>query len=162
NVALVEEGTVTCAAVGFGVTGEIVFAEKGGGTWSRTQAGQRRAATSAASNAIWIDGKTERAADVVRNAALMNRWDVWQFSSTISYAYLATVRISGILHFCPPSIPPYGSVHISAGCLIAAESGAIVVNADTGAPWNLQTRSLMLASTPELSRQLLDLVDCSV
>jgi myo-inositol-1(or 4)-monophosphatase len=157
NVAFVEGGIVTCAAVGFGVTGEIVFAEKGRGAWSRTQAGQRPASASSGSNAIWIDGKTERGANVVRNAALMKRWYVWQFSSTISYAYLATGRISGILHFCTPSIPPYGSVHISAGCLIGAEAGAIVVDADTGAPWNIQTRSLMLAATPELAGQLLEL-----
>jgi myo-inositol-1(or 4)-monophosphatase len=157
NVALVEDGIVTCAAVGFGMTGEIVFAEKGGGAWSRTRAGQRPATPSSASNAIWIDGKTERGANVARNAALMKRWYVWQFSSTISYAYLATGRISGILHFCNPSIPPYGSVHISAGCLIAAEAGAIVADADTGAPWNIHTRSLMLAATPELADQLLEL-----
>jgi myo-inositol-1(or 4)-monophosphatase len=157
NVALVENGTVTCAAVGFGMTGEIVFAEKGRGAWSRTQAGERPASTSAASNAIWIDSKTERGANVARNAALMKRWYVWQFSSTLSYAYLATGRIAGILHFCNPAIPPYGSVHISAGCLIASESGAMVLDADTGAPWNLQTRSLMLAATPELGQQLLGL-----
>ncbi len=157
NIALVENGIVTSAAVGFGVTGEIVFAEKGGGAWSRTQAGERPALASDASSAIWIDGKSERAANVARNASLMKRWYVWQFSSTISYAYLATGRLSGILHFGSPSIPPYGSVHIAAGCLIAAESGAIVVDADTAAPWNLKTRSLMLAATPELAEQLLDL-----
>jgi myo-inositol-1(or 4)-monophosphatase len=157
NIALVEDGVVTTAAVGFGMTGQIVFAEKGHGAWSRTATGDRRSAASAGSNAIWIDGKTERAANIARNATLMKRWYVWQFSSTLSYAYVATGRISGILHFCNPSPPPYGSVHISAGCLIAAESGAIVVDADTGTPWNLQTRSLMLAATPELARDLLDL-----
>jgi fructose-1,6-bisphosphatase/inositol monophosphatase family enzyme len=134
--------------------------EKGRGAWLRTQTGERPASTSAASNAIWIDSKTERGANVARNAALMKCWYVWQFSSTLSYAYLATGRIAGILHFCSPTIPPYGSVHISAGCLIAAEAGALVVDADTAAPWNLQTRSLMLAATPELGRQLLDLA-CS-
>src|SRR5262245_59133290 len=87
NVALVENGTVTCAAVGFGVTKEIVFAEKGGGAWSRTAEDDRPASASASSNAIWIDSKTERGANVARNAALTKRWYVWQFSSTIAYAY---------------------------------------------------------------------------
>ena len=106
-------GVVTTAAVGFGMTGQIVFAEKGHGAWSRTANGDRRSSASAGSNAIWIDGKTERAANIARNATLMKRWYVWQFSSTLSYAYVATGRIPGILHFCNPSPPPHGSVHIS-------------------------------------------------
>ena len=156
NVALVENGVVTAAAVGLGVNKEIVYAEKGRGAWLRTAAGERPATASPASNAIWIDGKTERAANVVRNAILSKRWYVWQFSSTISYAYLATGRVAGLMHFCSPSVPLFGSVHISAGCLIAVESGATVVDADTGTPWGLHTRSLVV-STSDLARDLVAL-----
>ena len=155
NIALVEDGVVTVAAVGIGVTGEIVFAEKGQGAWARTRAGDRRTSTSVASDAIWIgDVKTERGPGVVRQAMLAKRWYVWQFTSTISYAYLATGRLAGILHFCSPAIPPHGSVHISAGCLIAEEAGATVVDLDTGNPWNLRTRSIVLAATAELAQDL--------
>jgi myo-inositol-1(or 4)-monophosphatase len=157
NVSFVEQGTVTCAAVGFGMTGEIVFAEKGRGTWARTTAGERRVSASDNSNAIWIDGETERAAKASRDAILTKRWYVWMFSSSLSYAYLATGRLSGILHFCDPLGSPFGSVHIAAGCLIAAESGAIVVDVDSGEPWTLRTRALMVAATPELARDLLGL-----
>ena len=158
NIALVENSVVTVAAVGFGMTGEVVYAEKGHGAWSRTAAGDRRTSTSVANDTIWIgDVKTERGPNVVRQAMLLKCWYVWQFTSTISYAYLATGRIAGILHFCNPAIPPYGSVHIAAGCLIAEEAGATVLDIDMETPWNIHTRSLMLGATPALARDLLAL-----
>ena len=158
NIALVEDGTVTAAAVGIGMTGEILFAEKGRGTKSRRGGVERRVSASDESNALWIDGNSERAANITRELILTRRWYLWQFSSTVSYAYLASGRIAGILHFgnAPPA---YGSVHKAAGCLIAAESGAVVLDADSGKPGSLHTSSTILAATPRLASELLTLTD---
>jgi myo-inositol-1(or 4)-monophosphatase len=153
NIAFVDRGVVTAAAIGVGRTGEILFAEEGSGAWMRTAMGDRRISAADHSNTIWIDGKTERAAETVRRAMLLKRWYVWMFSSTVSYAYLACGRISGILHFGLPASARYGSVHTAAGCFIAGEAGALVTDLD-GAPWNLETCSFLLAATPALHREL--------
>ena len=47
-------------------------------------------------------------------------------------------------------------VHTTAGCLLAAEDGALVSDI-TGRPWTLDTRQLLTAATPELQADLLDL-----
>ena len=157
NIALVENGEVTVAAVGVGKTGEILFAEKGAGGWIRTAHGERRLSVSDRSNAIWIDGGP-RAADVVRQALLRKRWYVWMYSTALSLAHLADGRISGILHLGPPRTVRTGSVHFAAGCLVASEAGAVVMDLETGQPWDLHTRSYLLASTSEVQEELISLL----
>jgi len=157
NIALVENEEVTVAAVGVGGTDEILFAEKGAGGWIRTATGERRLSVSDRSNAIWIDGGA-RVADVLRQAILLKRWYVWMYSTTLSLAHLADGRISGILHLGPPRIIRAGSVHFAAGCLVASEAGAVVLDLETGQPWDLSTRSYLLASTPAMQKELLQLV----
>jgi myo-inositol-1(or 4)-monophosphatase len=157
NIAFVDGGAVTCAAIGVGLTEEILFAEAGSGAWMRTAAGDRKISVSDQSNTIWIDGRNEWAADTVRRAMLLKRWYVWMFSSTVAYTYLASGRISGILHFGLPSSVQHGSVHTAAGCFIAGEAGARVTDIDSGKPWNLQTRSFLLAATDGLHQELLSL-----
>lgn len=125
NVALVEDGDVTAAAIGIGRSEEILYAEKGkGGFIFRTAGGERRLSVSDRSNAIWIDGGP-RVADVLRQAVLAKRWYVWMYSTTLSFAHLADGRITGILHLGPPRIPRAGSVHFAAGCLVASEAGPL-------------------------------------
>src|SRR6185436_10109249 len=70
NIALVENGEVTVAAIGVGKTREVLYAERGQG--ARLQSGPNDApiATNGQTNTIWIDGKTERAADVLKRAVL--------------------------------------------------------------------------------------------
>ena len=154
NIALVDSGAVTAAAIGVGRTREILFAEEGWGAWMRTAAGDARISVSDGSNTLWIDGRTERAADTMRRAMLMNRWYVWTFSSSVAYAYLACGRIAGILHFGLPSSNSYGSVHTAAGCFVARQAGALVTDVDTGEPWNLETRSFLIAATRPLHQDL--------
>lgn len=158
NIALVENGQVTAAAIGVGKSDEILFAEKGVGAWIRTSSGDRRLAVSDRSNAIWIDGGP-RAADIVRQAMLLKRWYVWMYSTTLSLAHLADGRIAGILHLGPPRVPRAGSVHFAAGCLVAAEAGAVVMDLETGQPWDLLTRSYLLASTPQVQQELMNLLN---
>lgn len=160
NIALVESGDVTVAAVGVGKSDEILFAEKGAGGWIRTPGGERRLSVSDRSNAIWIDGGA-RAANVLHQASLLNRWYVWLYSTTLSLAHLADGRIAGILHLGSPRVVRAGSVHFAAGCLVASEAGAIVMDLETGRPWDLLTRSYLLASTPEMKEELMKLFAAS-
>jgi myo-inositol-1(or 4)-monophosphatase len=162
NIALVKDGEVTLAAVGIGTTGEILWAEKGQGTRLRLEGADRRIAAEDSSNIVWIDGNTLEAANAVRQTILSNRWFVWKFSSTLSYAYVACGRIAGAIQFSSNSYPqPLGSVHTAAGCFIARESGAIVTDTLDGSPWQLGTRSFLIAATARLHQELSELISQS-
>jgi len=156
NVALVEEGVVSVAAVAAGRTGEILWAERAQGAWSHAAAGDRSISVGDTSHAIWIDGSSEHAANVVRRAMLRRRWYVWQYSSTVSYLQLALGRIAGIIHFFPRVAP----LHTAAGTLVAAEAGAVVTDLD-GRPWCLASTGLVLAATAELHRELREIVEAA-
>ncbi len=159
NIALVEEGEVTAAAVAFGTTDEILWAEKGRGAQLRKGGTDRSIAVQDSSNIVWIDGNTEQAADVVRQTMLSNRWYVWKFSTTLAYAYVACGRIAAAIQFSSGSqVQPIGSVHSSAGCFIAREAGAIVTDLHDGSPWKLESRSFMIAATAKLHQELSDIV----
>lgn len=155
NIALVEHGEVTAAAVAFGTTGEILWAEKGRGAQLRKEGTDRRIAAADSSNIVWIDGNTEEAANTVRQAMLHDRWYVWKFSSTLSYAYVACGRIAAAIQFSSTlEVQPIGSVHSSAGCFIAREAGAIVTDLQDGSLWQLGTRSFLIAATAKLHHEL--------
>jgi len=157
NIALAEKGKVTVAAVAIGRSGEILFAEAGHGAWLRTAEGDRPIKTSEDSNTIWIGTQTELGANVVRNALLLRRWYVWQFSSSVGYPYLAAGRIAGIIHLSPS----LSAVHTAAGCFIAGEAGAVVTDLDSGGPWTLATRAFLLGATPIIHDELKELVEGS-
>jgi myo-inositol-1(or 4)-monophosphatase len=155
NIALVEDGEVTLAAIGIGTTGEILWAEKGRGAQLRKDGTDRGIAAQDSSNIVWFDGSTEQAANAVREAMLSNRWYVWKFSSTLSYAYVACGRIAAAVQFSSRSqVQPMGSVHTAAGCFVSREAGAIVTDLEDGGSWQLGTRSHLIAATPNLHREL--------
>jgi fructose-1,6-bisphosphatase/inositol monophosphatase family enzyme len=157
NIALVENGIVTLAAVTIGGSGELLYAEKGHGTRMLTAAGESTAGVRADSNAILVNGKSERAAKVIHNALSLKRWYVWAFGSSVWYAYLAAGRIAGLIHFMA-STEANASVHTAAGALVAAEAGAIVTDLDTQGEWRIDTRSFLVASSRALHDELRDLV----
>lgn len=66
NIALVENGAVSLAAIGIGMTREILFAETGQGAQMRLNGTDRPVAVSDSSNTVWIHGITQEAADSVR------------------------------------------------------------------------------------------------
>lgn len=154
NVALVEDGAVTVGVVGVGKSDEIAWAERGRGAHVRTARGERSLQASVQSDTVWFGGREPHAAEIVRNAMLESRWYTWQFSSTLAYVYLAGGRIAGIVHVGT------SPVHIAAGCLLAAESGALVTDLD-GRPWTVARRGVIAAATPELHRELCALVERS-
>lgn len=154
NVALVEDGEVTVAAVAVGRSDEVVWAERGRGAWLRSAAGDRAVQAATHSDTVWFSGREPHAAEMVRNAIVEARWYVWSFSSTLSYAWLATGRIAGIVHVAT------SPVHIAAGCLLAAEAGAIVTGLD-GRPWSVERSGVLAAASPALHAELRALVERS-
>jgi myo-inositol-1(or 4)-monophosphatase len=162
NIALVEDGDVTVAAIGIGKSGEVLYAERGCGARSLAEGADRPITAEDSSQTIWIDGRTEQAASVVKSALLLKRWYVMQFPSSLAYAYLACGRIAGALQFQSNSPVPYGSVHAAAGCLVAREAGAIIRDLDDGTPWTLSTRSFVMAASTELCEDLSRLVSATV
>jgi fructose-1,6-bisphosphatase/inositol monophosphatase family enzyme len=190
NIALVERGEVTVAAIAVGRSGEVLYAERGGGAWlvtdgcatridhpnrragdMRTATGgdlpaespptTHRAATSDASNVVWIHGRGPLFVDFARAIWGDDRWFVWTFTSTVSYAYLAAGRIAGIVHLGARIGGAGPPVHTAAGCLVVQEAGATITDAETGHPWTLASRTFIAASTPRLHTQLAALVEKS-
>jgi fructose-1,6-bisphosphatase/inositol monophosphatase family enzyme len=182
NIALVEHGEVTAAAIGIGRSNEVLYAEKNGGAWLITddvatraehpnrragdigivtadatllepEAASRRVSALDTSNVVWIHGRGRAFADFASTIWSDDRWFVWAFSSTVSYAYLAQGRIAGIVHASSPGKhePP---VHTAAGCLVVQEAGATITDADTGGDWTLATRSFVIGATPQLHCEL--------
>src|SRR3974390_2966487 len=115
----------------------------------RTERGESALRASIDSNMVDIEGggTSNYAAAVMRDALLCRRWYICLLNSTISYAYVATGRLAGVINFGIPSTNAYGSVHTAAGCLVAAEAGAIVTDLDTRGEWTVRTQSLMIAAT---------------
>lgn len=157
NIALVEDGRVTVAAVAIGGSGEVMFAEKGNGAWLRTKEGDRPITPSEESNTLWIGTHTEQGANVVRNAMLLKRWYIMQAPTSLGYPYVAAGRISGLIHMSPK----LSSVHTAAGCFLAEEAGAVVTGVETGKPWKIGNAMYLLAATPILHKELMELVNGS-
>lgn len=156
NVSLVENDRVTVAAIGLGRTGEVMYAEQGAGAHVRFNGNDRKLSVSDSSNTLWLSGRGEQAANLVRSAMVLRKWYIWQFSSSISYPYVAAGRISGLVHYSNHLT----SVHTAAGCFVAEQAGALVTNVN-GSPWDLEDRNYILASTPELQEVLIELITSS-
>lgn len=159
NIALVEQNEVTSAVVAIGGTGEVLYAERGTGAWSWGENGDEPIGPTDSSDTVWIDGRTDAAADVVRAVLMRRRWYVMQFASSVAYAFVACGKISAALQVPSKSpVPPYGSVHTAAGCFLAREAGAIVTDLQTGAPWRLASASFLVAANEGLSEDLRQIV----
>jgi fructose-1,6-bisphosphatase/inositol monophosphatase family enzyme len=90
---------------------------------------------------------------------LSRRWYVWQFSSSVAYAYVACGRIGAAIQFNPKTtVEPFGSVHSAAGCFIAREAGAIVTDIYDGKPWKITSPSFLIAATPALHQELSEII----
>ena len=160
NVALVENGIVTVAAVAVGKTGEIVYGEQGHGARIRSSAGENIINANAQSNMVWMEGGSQHAAAAIHTAILRRRWYVCVFPSSVFGAYAAMGRVAAVVRI-GLTVPPsgMGSVHWAASCFLAAEAGAIVTDLDTHRNWTFKTRSFVLAASRELHDELCDVVE---
>ena len=162
NVALVEDGQVTVAAVGDGGLNERFVAERGHGAFRITADGQTRLTASDASLVIGVsvsaserDNAHRHSAEFLREAVLANRWDIRVLGTTGAFAYIAAGRIAGHLLFGLSS-----PVHTAAGCLLAEEAGALVTDL-CGNPWTVETRALLAAASPAIQASVLELLAAS-
>lgn len=76
NIALVENGEVTAAAIGVGKTGELLYAEKGAGAWllgAHSDGEAQRIAPSDHSSTIWVGGRRQPFADFAHHLAVLDR-----------------------------------------------------------------------------------------
>ena len=156
NLALVENGEITVAVVGDASTGEISFAEWGGGAWVLREGAGRRVTTSAQSRTTVIedgrcrDARRERAARYTAAAIRADRWDLRSLGTSLSLPYVAAGRIAAYVLFW------VSVVHIAAGSLLAAEAGACVSDID-GQPWTIESDSIVASAGPALHQELLTL-----
>jgi myo-inositol-1(or 4)-monophosphatase len=157
NLALVRDGEPVLAVIGDPSTDELLVAAKGGGAWALgREGGARRLRADATTDMVVVeDGKPtgsrrEAAAEFFAAVVRANRWDLHALSSTISAAYVAAGRVSAYACFFVTS------VHTAAGVLLASEAGATVSDVD-GAPWTLDSDSLLLAADTTLHADLLAL-----
>lgn len=159
NVALAEGGRVTVAAVGDGGTGARYVAERGRGAYRVTSAGLVRLRASAETLILNVSAGAskpgihqQQGARFIQAAILADRWEVRMLATTAAFAYLAAGKVAANVLFRLSS-----PVHSAAGCLLAEEAGALVTDLH-GQPWTLETRALLMAATPELHRELRDLL----
>jgi myo-inositol-1(or 4)-monophosphatase len=159
NIALVEDGQVTVAAVGDGGTGSRYIAERGRGAYEVVRNGPVQIQVDPTSPIVSFSAGISKpgmphdaGAGFARAAVLADRWELRMLSSTISFAYLASGRIAA--YYLPVLSSP---VHVAAGSLLAEEAGAIVTDR-TGVPWTVAAQSILASATPEMLRELIDLI----
>jgi myo-inositol-1(or 4)-monophosphatase len=159
NIALVEDGEVTAAAIGDGTSADVYLAERGQGAWILDVADLRSIRVGDSSPILWVDPAdktmgpwTAHAAEFLRLALLRDRWYLWLLGTTLSFAWLAKGSVVGVIYFHMNA-----PLHCAAGCLVAGEAGAVVTDI-AGAPWSLQSRTFLAASSPALHEDLLALI----
>jgi myo-inositol-1(or 4)-monophosphatase len=159
NIALVQDGQLTVAAVGDGGTGERFVAERGNGAYQLLRNGPARITTDAGSPILSFSPGTSKpgmrpaiGADFTHAAIVADQWDLRMLSSTLSLAYLASGRIGAYLLFEISS-----PVHVAAGALLSEEAGAVVTDRH-GAPWTVDCPSILAAAGPELHEEILALI----
>jgi myo-inositol-1(or 4)-monophosphatase len=156
NIALVEQGRVTAAAVFDGATGDVYVAEKGRGAYvQRGDGWERLQAKPGPLFALEMAGHPYAGSPQALGALFASllatrRWYLRLLGTTLPFARVATGQFAGLFLVGPISSP----LHTAAGCLLAAEAGACVTDT-AGEPWDLQTTSFVVASTPALHAELL-------
>lgn len=155
NVVLVEAGHATVAVVGDGGTGEISCAERGAGAWSDRGPLRAREGTVLG---LELGGKPPYhdpiIAPLVATIAADSRYYIRLFGTTLSLAKVASGDLAGLILITETP----DALHTAAGCLLAEEAGALVTDR-SGAPWTLDTTSLVLAASAAVQADLLRWLD---
>ncbi len=157
NVALVEGGEVSAAAVGDPSTDEILYAERGRGAWVIRSGTAHPLVTGVDSETIVIDDarsqadRREHAARFMADATRADRWDVRAFGTTLALPYVATARVAAYAVFRVPSL------HGAPGNLLVSEAGGTVSDID-GEPWTVESDTMLAAASQALHEELLAMV----
>ena len=161
NLALVEGGRVAVAAVGDPSRDEVLYAERGQGVWSlRNGATERLTASGDSRTLVVEEGKSkgkarDHAARFMAAVIRADRWDIRSLGTTLALPYLAAGRISAYVVFY------VSAVHCAAGSLLVEEAGGGLWDL-TGAPWTLQSDTLLFTATTDLRSDLLDIVTSTI
>lgn len=160
NLALVESGVITLAAVGDGSTGQVLVAERGAGAWRLGDGGAERLSASLDSRVVAVGGwplgtgVRRRAAALVGALIEGDRYDVRVLATTLGLAYVAAGRVAADVYLGASPL------HFGAGALLAAEAGATVSDLD-GSPFSVASTSLVAAASAALHEELLALLAAS-
>jgi myo-inositol-1(or 4)-monophosphatase len=159
NIVLFQDGALSVAAVGDGVTGDRFIAERGRGAYQMMRNGPARVTTDPYSPILSFSAGTSKpgmdgaiGADFTRAAIVADRWELRMLSSTLSLAYLASGRIGAYL-LLELSSP----VHAAAGALLCEEAGAIVTDR-FGSPWTVGCPSILAAAGSDVHADILALI----
>jgi myo-inositol-1(or 4)-monophosphatase len=158
NLALVEDGAVTAAVVGDPSRGdELVVAQRGEGAWALDATGaSTRLAVSRASETVAFEDshsagpERERCARFVGALIRAHAHELRSLSTSLTLPYLAAGRVAAYAMFWTSAI------HAAAGAFVAAEAGAVVTDLD-GAPYGIESSSLLAAADAALHAELLAL-----
>ncbi|WP_027008140.1 inositol monophosphatase family protein [Conexibacter woesei] len=159
NLALVEDGAVTAAVVGDPSRGdELVVAQRGEGAWALAgtgDAGVRLSVSRASETVAFEDSHSagperERCARFVGALVRAHAYELRSLSTSLTLPYLAAGRVAAYAMFWTSAI------HAAAGAFVAAEAGAVVTDLD-GAPYGIESSSLLAAADAALHAELLAL-----
>jgi myo-inositol-1(or 4)-monophosphatase len=155
NVALVEDGVTTIAAVADGATGRIYAAERDRGAWFVDSTKLVPLTAARGFGIVSIDpdhrgssGLQRFPSDFALRAIERQSWDIRALSSTIALIYVATGRLAGAVYLTRGA-----ALHSAAGALMVREAGAIATD-ETGADWSIGSSILVVAATEELHMEL--------
>jgi myo-inositol-1(or 4)-monophosphatase len=161
NLALVQNDRVIATAVGDPSRDEVLYAERGQGAWSISNGATVRLRVSSDSRTIVVEeGKSagtarEHAARFMAAVVRADRWDFRSLGTTLALPYLAAGRIAAYVVFY------VSAVHSAAGSLLVEEAGGGLWDL-TGAPWTLQSDTLLFTATTELRSDLLAIAGSSI
>ena len=155
NLALVEDGRITIAAIADGATGQIYIAERDRGAWAVDSSTLVPLKAVRGFGIISIDpdhrgssGLARFPSDFANKAIELQHWDVRVVSSTIALTYVATGRLAGAVYLTRGS-----ALHCAAGALMVREAGAIASD-ESGREWTIRSAILVVAATEELHTEL--------
>ncbi len=141
-----------------GGTGELYVAERGRGAWRVDSSQLARLQVNSTNRLVSVDpdnrggqGLEDFPTAFAVEALAKRRWDARALSSTVALVYVARGRLGGAVY-----APLGAALNFAAGVLLAREAGAIVSD-QTGADWALDSPICVVAATPRLHTELLEL-----
>ena len=155
NIALIEDGVATVAAIGDGGTSEVHYAERGRGSFcARSEGDIPLTARDGTVIGLELGGKPPyrdpALGRLLAGIAADGRFYPRLLGTTLDFVKVASGDMAGLLLLTDTADP----LHTAAGCLLAEEAGALVTDR-SGAGWTLGTTTLVVAATSELQVELL-------
>jgi myo-inositol-1(or 4)-monophosphatase len=155
NIALIENEIATMSVVGDGGTSDLHFAEHGRGAFCNRDDGDvPLRAVDGTVIGLELGGKPPYRdptfPKLLTALAADGRFYPRLLGTTLDFVKVASGDMAAVVLLTDTADP----LHTAAGCLLAAEAGAIVTDR-TGKAWTLASTTLLAAATPQLHAELL-------